>query len=41
MVTGRIKGLVFGRGRFVAAAHLSICAHHNDAYGLDRSTVLL
>ena len=30
MVTGRVNELVFGRGRFVAVAHLGICAHHSE-----------
>ncbi|OXB83841.1 UNVERIFIED_CONTAM: hypothetical protein H355_003053 [Colinus virginianus] len=41
MVTGRIKELVFRRDKFVAVTLLSICAHHSDACGLDRSTLLL
>lgn len=41
MVTGRIKKLVFGRDRFVAAAHFGIYVHHTDACSLGRFTLLL
>lgn len=41
MVTGRIKKLVFGRDRFVAAAHFGIYVHHTDACSLGRFMLLL